>query len=372
MRRDEIPTPALVVDAPILEANISKMASYFAERHAKLRPHFKAHKCVEIARAQIKAGSTVGLTCATVQELEVLKDAGFGDVLLANEIATEDKADRVAAVGKGITVTVAADSHRQIDMLEEACARRGSSCGVLVDINVGLPRCGAEPERAPQLAERVLASSSLRFEGLMGYEGHCVLVGDRERRQEQALASMQRLLEAKEAVEAAGIEVRTVSAGGTGTYDITGNLDFVTEIQAGSYVLMDDAYDKLGLGFERGLHLLCTVISRASPALAVADGGLKALSTDHGMPAVVEFPEAKVAFLSDEHATIFVPPGEDGLEEGSKVCLTVAHIDPTINMHDELWVLDGDEVVDVWPVSARGYGQNRGVWHKSSGSTGGL
>ena len=357
MTRDEVPTPALVVDASVLDANISKMASYFANRKTKLRPHFKAHKCVEIARAQIAKGSTVGLTCATVRELEVLRQAGFPDVLLANEISTQDKAERVANVARDISVKVAVDSRRQIDLLEEACSQVGGECGVLVDINVGLPRCGIQPSRAPKLAQSVVDSPHLRFEGLMGYEGHCVLLEDPQLRRDNTLAAMDLLLEAKEAVEAAGIEVRIVSAGGTGTYDITGNLEFVTEIQAGSYVLMDDAYYKLGLGFERGLYLLCTVISRSSSAIAVADGGLKALSTDHGLPTVLESKEAKVAFLSDEHATILAPPDRSELEEGSKIHLTVTHIDPTINMHDELWVLDGEKVVDVWPIAARGYGR---------------
>lgn len=355
MRRDEIPTPALVIDASLLEANIKRMAAYFADRKANLRPHFKAHKCLRIADLQLREPATVGLTCATIRELEVLAGAGFGDVLVANEIADPDRADRLASVARRISVSVAVDSARQIDLLERACARAGTSCGVLVDVNVGMPRCGVQPHDAPELAKLVGAASHLRFEGLMGYEGHCVLLEDRQSRTNAALRAMERLLEAKDLIESAGGEVQTLSAGGTGTYDITGNVDGITEIQAGSYVLMDDAYAKLDLEFDQGIFLLCTVISRSSPALGVADGGLKALSTDHGMPSVVEAPDARVLFLSDEHATIQTGGGSAALEEGSKIHLTVAHIDPTINMHDELWVLRDDEVVDVWPVSARGY-----------------
>lgn len=368
MRRDEIPTPALVVDASVLESNIEKMAAYFADRRADLRPHFKAHKCLRIAELQLRHPATIGLTCATVRELEVLADAGVGDVLVANEIATQDKASRLASVASRISVTVAVDSPRQVDLLEEACSAAGSTCGVLVDINVGMPRCGIRPQEAPGLANLVEEAEHLRFEGLMGYEGHCVLIEDRERRRDAALQAMERLFEARDAVETAGLQVRTLSAGGTGTYDITGDMEGITEVQAGSYVLMDDAYAKLGLGFDKGLFLLCTIVSRPSPALAVADGGLKALSTDHGMPTVLEVPDASVLFLSDEHASIHTAAASDSLEEGSKIHLTVTHIDPTINMHDELWVLRDGEVTDIWPVSARGYATKNGPAYRETDS----
>ncbi len=363
---DEIPTPALTVDYPTLLKNVESMAAYFAGRKAKLRPHFKAHKCLRIAELQLRQPDTIGLTCATVRELEILVEAGFEDILLANEVSGFDKARRIAAAARRASVTVAVDSDRQVDLLEQACSSAGSHCKVLVDVNVGMPRCGVRPEDAPRLAKLVERSEHLEFDGLMGYEGHCVLVEDRQSRTKATQAAMERLMAAKEAVESEGLEVRTVSAGGTGTYDITGNFEGVTEIQAGSYVLMDDAYAKLDLAFERGLYLLCTVISRPSEALAVADGGLKALSTDHGMPTVVDSPGSTVLFLSDEHASISVgaqsAEGADTvLAEGSKVRLSVAHIDPTINMHDELWITEDGEVVDVWPVVARGYASRAAV-----------
>ncbi len=368
MKIEDIPTPALVVDASVLEDNIEKMAAFFVGRKARLRPHFKAHKCLQIAELQMKQPATLGLTCATVSELEVLASAGFDDVLVANEIATMDKAKRVAEVARRASVTIAVDSVAQIELLERAAAHAETSCGVLVDVNVGMPRCGVQPADAPRLAKLVDEAEHLRFEGVMGYEGHCVLIEDRENRRSMAAQAMQRLLEAKEAIEQAGLEVQTVSAGGTGTYDITGTIDGITEIQAGSYVLMDDAYAKLNLEFNQGIFLLCTVISRASPALAVADGGLKALSTDHGLPSVLEAPDAKVLFLSDEHATIHTPEDGEALKEGAKVRLSVTHIDPTINMHDELWIVRDGEVEDVWPVAARGYAQRTAAPNAGSGA----
>lgn len=384
MNLRELPTPALVIDFNVLRYNVDRMAKHFASVPAKLRPHFKAHKCIEIARLQRDTDSVVGFTCATVDEVEVLSEAGFDDLLLANEVASEDKARRLAEVGRGRRVIAAVDSQRQVELLERACRGAGSELGVVVDVNVGLPRCGVEPERSAALANRVASSDHLCFEGLMGYEGHCVLIEDRAARERCARSSMERLLRAVELVNEEGLEARIVSAGGTGTYDITGTLEGITEVQAGSYVLMDDAYAKLGLGFERGLFVLATVISRASSSIAVADAGLKALSTDHGLPEVVGCRGAKVLFLSDEHATIAVgsgtaaptsdaevpdrdaptpgirtwnarPPVAPTFEEGSLLLLSVPHIDPTINMHSTLFVVEGEEVVDSWPVAARGY-----------------
>jgi len=398
MRIADVPTPALVVNLAALRYNVEKMAAYFSTRPQKLRPHFKAHKCLEIAELQLAAGSAVGLTCATVYEAEVLAEAGYGDILLANEVASQDKAARLASLAAKSKITVAVDSGRQIELLEAACRTEGSRLGVLVDINVGLPRCGAPPQKAVELARAVGASDCLELEGIMGYEGHCVLIADRKSREAAARASVEILLEAKNSIEKEVGECRVVSAGGTGTYDITGDVPGVTEIQAGSYVLMDDEYAKLDLGFVQGLFLLTTVISSGSPNLAVADGGLKALSTDHGLPRVAGAPSAKVLFLSDEHATISTvgcsterpqegqghqeksdgteadhhppewisnPPVEPRFEEGSKLLLSVTHIDPTINMHDRLVVVEGEEVVDIWPVAARGWGArelgNRGT-----------
>lgn len=360
MQLDEIPTPALIADSDALERNIEKMASFFEDARAKLRPHFKAHKTSEILRRQLDAGACVGVTCATVYEGEICAAHGVEDILIANEPIGPGKAARCAALAAKAHLTVAADSHFGLQELSDAAVGAGgtTTIGVLADINVGMPRCGVRPEAAVELARLATELPGLEFRGVMGYEGHAVLMTDGEGREASARQAMQVLLDAKSLVEEAGIEVGIVSGGGTGTYNVTGAIEGITEIQAGSYALMDDAYLDLGLGFERAAWVLTTVISRPSSHLAIADGGLKAFAMDHGNPKLIGPGNGDVMFLSDEHATLRVDEGDFPL--GSKAILSIAHIDPTVNLHDEFWVLSGDEVSARWPVEARGYGVSPG------------
>ncbi len=330
MKTSQLTTPALVVDGPALEANLRTMAE--ALPGDRLRPHVKAHKCTALAARQAAQGH-VRFTCATIAEMEGMARSGLGeDLLLANEVAD---ATRLAALARaGARVTVAVDSEETI----AAVARAGIG-EVLIDVNVGLPRCGCRPEDAGRLAERARAAG-LTVRGVMGYEGHVVGLEDRTRRTELLGVSMSELMAARDQV---GGEV--ISAGGTGTYDIN---TWATEIQAGSYALMDTAYAKLGLPFLQALTVLSTVISVAE-GWVVADCGLKALGMDHGNPSVEG---AEVWFCSDEHLT-FVP--EDKLRVGDRIHVLPAHVDPTVAYHDQLHVVDGDLVLERWAVDLRGW-----------------
>jgi D-serine deaminase-like pyridoxal phosphate-dependent protein len=323
-------TPALLVDASALERNLATMAA--ALPGDRLRPHIKAHKCTALAARQAAYGHR-RFTCATVREMEGMARAGLGDdLLLANEVAD---ASRLGALTRdGVRVTVAVDSEETI-----AAAVRAGVPEVLVDVNVGLPRCGCRPEDAGRLADRARAVG-LRVRGVMGYEGHIVGLEDRATRVAMIEVSMAQLVRAHEDV---GGDV--VSAGGTGTYDLN---TWATEIQAGSYALMDTAYATLGLPFEHALSVLATVIS-VSSEWTVADCGLKALGMDHGNPTVEG---AEVWFCSDEHLT-FVP--ERPLRVGDRIRVLPAHVDPTVAYHEFLHVIDGDEVLDRWEVDLRGW-----------------
>ncbi len=234
----------------------------------------------------------------------------------------------------GVRVTAAVDSEETI-----AAAARAGVPEVLVDVNVGLPRCGCRPEDAGRLADRARAAG-LTVRGVMGYEGHIVGLEDRATRVAMIEVSMAQLARAHEDV---GGEV--VSAGGTGTYDLN---RWATEIQAGSYALMDTAYAKLGLPFEHALSVLATVIS-VSAEWTVADCGLKALGMDHGNPSVEG---GEVWFCSDEHLT-FTP--KRPLQVGDRVRVLPAHVDPTVAYHEFLHVVDGDDVIDRWPIDLRGW-----------------
>jgi D-serine deaminase-like pyridoxal phosphate-dependent protein len=324
-------TPALLVDLAAFDANLEAMTN--ALPGDRLRPHVKAHKSTAIAQRQAAAGHG-NFTCATIREVEVMAAAGLGaDLLLANEVADARRLGRVV-IEHGARVTVAVDSEATIE-----AAVAGGVTDVLIDVNVGLPRCGCDPEDAGRLAD-LARSQRLEVRGVMGYEGHVVGLADRAERVEKVAVAMELLVRA---AELAGGDV--ISAGGTGTYDIN---TWATEIQAGSYALMDTAYGQLDVPFQQALTVLATVIS-VSAKYAVADCGLKALSMDHGLPTI---DGAKVWFCSDEHIT-FAP--EARLRVGDRIKVIPAHVDPTVAVHDRLHVVAGDEVVDIWPVDMRGW-----------------
>ena len=318
------------MDASRLDANLGTMAE--ALPGGRLRPHVKAHKCTALAGRQKEAGHS-RFTCATVREMEGMAQAGFGDdLLLANEVAD---ATRLGALARaGVRVTLAIDSDATLD-----AAVRAGVPEVLIDVNVGLPRCGCRPEAAGRLADRARAAG-LGVRGVMGYEGHIVGVEDRATRASLLEDSMAQLI-----LAAGEVGGEVISAGGTGTYDLN---TWATEIQAGSYALMDTAYGKLGLPFAQALSILATVIS-VSAKWTVADCGLKALGMDHGDPTVEG---GDVWFCSDEHLT-FVPASP--LRVGDRVRVLPAHVDPTVAYHEFLYVVDGDEVVDRWDVDLRGW-----------------
>ena len=326
----QLTTPGLVVQCALLEANLTTMAD--ALPGARMRPHVKAHKCSALAARQAQLGHT-GFTCATITETEVLARSGLGDdLLLANEVVDAQRLGLL--VRQGARVTMAVDSE---EIIAAAVAARVPE--VLIDVNVGLPRCGCRPEDAGRLADRA-RQHGLTVRGVMGYEGHIVGLEDRSRRVELLEVSMALLQSAHEDV---GGDI--VSAGGTGTYDIN---HWATEIQAGSYALMDTAYGKLGLPFAQALSVLATVIS-VSSEWAVADCGLKSLGMDHGNPTV---DGATVLFCSDEHLT-FSPPQR--VRVGDRISVIPAHVDPTVAYHEYLHIADGEEVVDHWPVDMRGW-----------------
>jgi D-serine deaminase-like pyridoxal phosphate-dependent protein len=356
----EIPTPALVVDLAAMNRNIKRAADYFAARSCKLRPHFKAHKTPAIARRQLGAGQCTGLTCATVGEAEVvLQERLTRDVLIANEVLGPGKAARVAKMAGFADMIVAVDTEYGLADIAGAAVAAGVEVGVLVDVNVGLPRCGIAPgEPAVALAKRVDETKGVRFRGFMGYEGHVVAIEDRAEREQKATRAMDRLLSTASMARDQGMRVEIVSGGGTGTYDITGAMEGMTEIQAGSYVLMDTAYAKLDLPFEQAFTVLGTVLSRPRPEQLAADNGHKACSIDHGNPSVKGVEGANVLYLADEHVVVAVP-ADCALGVGDRIELWPSHIDPTINLHDVMYVVEGERVLDVWTIAARGYPEQR-------------
>jgi D-serine deaminase-like pyridoxal phosphate-dependent protein len=335
----DLQTPALLVDRSALQRNLTTMAVALPGR--RLRPHVKAHKSTALARLQAAAGHE-SFTCATIREVEAMAAAGLGaDLLLANEVLDMTRLGRVAEAGARVTAAV--DSTETVE-----AAAAGGVCEVVIDVNVGLPRCGCAVDDAGRLADLARARG-LEVRGVMGYEGHVMLVADVEDRRTQTEECMLRLLAAHAAV---GGDI--VSAGGTGTYAVN---TWANEIQAGSYALMDTAYGAVSdLPFEQALFVLGTVISRTPPAdgipgWAVVDVGLKSLGMDHGNPSISA---GTVWFCSDEHVT-WQPDDFDAVRLGDRVRVVPAHVDPTIALHERMWLVDSDDVVDQLPVDLRGW-----------------
>ena len=335
----ELATPALIIDVDALEKNLSLMA----ERHpgSKLRPHTKAHKCTEIARLQLSHSHT-NFTCATPREIIGMAAAGVGsDFLLANEVLDVDRLSALAKVSENARVTIAIDSLETINAAVRAGLR-----DVLIDVNVGLPRCGIAPELAGQLADTA-RKAGMTVRGVMGYEGHLMMVSSDEKRQQRVAESM---LSLKRAAQDVGGEI--ISAGGTGTWNMHDETG-INELQAGSYALMDTHYAQLKIPFVQACFVLGTVISRSKDRLVI-DVGLKSLSTDHGNPSVDDY---DVLFCSDEHTTL-VRKKDSGLSPaniGDKLFVKPSHLDPTMAMHSEAWITRGEKIIDCWQIDLRGW-----------------
>ncbi|MEM9467617.1 MAG: alanine racemase [Actinomycetota bacterium] len=325
------PTPCLVVDRSALEHNITTIGALLPGD--RLRPHVKAFKSTALAQRLADAGHR-NFTCATVREIEGMAAAGLGDdLLLANEVLDPDLLRRLAAVDGKITLAV--DSEEGV--------RRAAAAGirhVLIDVEVGLPRCGVDPDAAGGLADQARAAG-IDVRGVMGYEGHLMMVHDRQERIAKVERAMSRLLAA-----AADVGGDIVSAGGTGTYDVN---TWANEIQAGSFVVGDSQYGTLDLPFQQALFVECAVISKSDKGWLVANAGLKALGMDHGDPT---WSDGEVFFCSDEHITLS-SPDLDTIALDQRLRLVPAHVDPTIAKHETMWLVDGDETVDEFPVDLR-------------------
>lgn len=348
MQIADLDTPCLLLDLDEVEANIAKMAAFFAATPAKLRPHFKTPKTPEVARRQLAAGA-IGITVAKLGEAEVLAEAGLGPILMANQVVGRVKIDRLMALlAGGADVTVAVERQFNIDELTAGMARSGQRAAAIIEIDSGMHRCGtSSPAETVELA-RALVAAGIDYRGVMGYEGHAVLIADAAEREQKADASTSVVREHVEALAEAGLAPGIVSVAGTGTAMLSGTKPWVTEVQAGSYVFMDGRYQSVLPGeFASALTLLTTVIS-VRETYAVADAGLKSLTNEFGAPASRDG-SITAARLSEEHATL-TGEGIARLQPGDRLELVPSHGDTTLNLHDTYFVRRGDEVIDTWPI----------------------
>jgi D-serine deaminase-like pyridoxal phosphate-dependent protein len=349
-----VDTPSLLLDLDALKQNIQTMSSYFAGKRCRLRPHFKSHKCTRIAQLQMDAGA-VGITCAKLGEAEAVADAGIRNILIANQIVGPLKIARLVALCRRADPIVAVDSPENVKMLSSHAAAAGVTIGVLVEVDVGMGRCGVTPgQPALDLGTLVSSSPGLKFCGLQGYEGHCVDLRDAAERTTKTLASLKLLVGTRRLIESAGIAVNIVSGGGTGTYDINANHEGIDEVQAGSYAAMDWWYTDIRPEFRQAMSILATVISRPKPSLAVIDVGRKGMGAEWGPPRVKNMDAAKIAsYTSEEHLTIQLPD-DATVKVGDRLEIIPSHGCTTSNLYREFIVHQGGQKLESWPIDGSG------------------
>jgi D-serine deaminase-like pyridoxal phosphate-dependent protein len=357
----DVDSPALVIDADAMEANIRDMAAYFASAPAALRPHAKTHKSPIIARKQIDAGA-IGITCAKLGEAEALQQGGVRDILIANEIVGPRKIARLVRLARHCDIAVAVDNEENARQISDAAVAAGSTVRILVEVNIGMDRCGVEPgSQTLDLVKKVTSMPALTFFGFQAYEGHLVMYGSHDERAEKVHEAMTPLIETRRDVEKAGFDVTAISGGGTGTYDITAQIEGFDEIQAGSYVFMDAKYrtvDGPGEQFAPAIFLWSTVVSRPTADRAVLDIGLKTASPELGLPRFLDFEGTEITALSEEHAKVTLTDDDARqLKVGDQVRIQPGHVCTTVNLHDRYVVSRNGVVEAVWAVAGRGRSQ---------------
>ena len=345
LKKSEIPTPALLIDLDAFEFNLKLMADHIKQSGKQLRPHAKAHKCVEIARRQIAAGA-IGVCVATVPEAELMAAAGVPGLLLTSPLADPRKMARAVATGAMVVV----DHIVQVEWYNAVARAADRVAGVLIDLDVGDHRTGARPGQVKEIAKAIEQSSHLRFRGLQGYSvcgSHGSSPEERRRISQEVFAAVGAT---REALARLGVDSGILTGGSTGTWDIDTALPQVTELQAGSYVLMDIAYGKLNLPFRHALTILCTVVSTNHDGFVTVDGGFKAFSTDRGYgPQARSSAGSEYRWGGDEFGyldTVSKP------SLGVKIEFIPPHCDPTVNLYDRFYVCREDRVEEIWPVKS--------------------
>lgn len=350
MKLHHLDTPALILDKGAFDRNRRAMQALLENTTMKFRPHYKSHKCPAIARLQIADGAK-GITCAKLSEAEDLAACGVTDILIANQIVQPEKLSRVATLAGRCRLTLCVDSADNVLALEQALSAQEQILYCLVEYDIGMSRCGVESHaEVIELARLIDRQPHLRFEGIQAYAGQMSHEMDFSVRKAATLSIEQDLAALKSELEDAGLTVKEISGGSTGMVELKPGDSVYTEMQCGSYLFMDRAYRDMNLRFENALFLLTTVIS-TKPDRIVTDGGTKSLGMDQGTPVFVGY-ESYPPHMSEEHGQITVPGHTCKVND--KIRYIPGHCCTTINSHDRIYVVDGDDVVDVLTITSRG------------------
>ncbi|MFL5916926.1 MAG: alanine racemase [Gaiellaceae bacterium] len=350
--RSEVVTPALLLDLPAARRNITKMGERTREMTAELRPHIKVHKSPELARLQVEAGA-IGISTATVWEAIVMARSGLDGIFVVNTVAGREKLAALAELARDVEVMVAVDDAGNAADAAAAAREAGSTVGLVIELDTGMDRAGVDTtDEAVALAEEVVDLEGVRLAGVTGYEGHCSLTPERELRREREQKAMGFLVGTAEALRGRGLPCPIVSAGGTATWDWTGSYPGVTESQAGSYVVMDEFHGSMVGDFERAVTVAATVVSQPGDRLIVDAGNKSMGAPDLARIVGHELP----SFRFDEEHGVFDAADGTELRVGDVVELVPGYTPATVNWYDAYHVVEGDHVIDIWPVVPRGPG----------------
>jgi 3-hydroxy-D-aspartate aldolase len=358
--KEDIDTPALLLDLDVLDRNIAAMAALVAHTGIALRPHVKTHKSPLIARSQMAAGA-VGVCCAKVSEAEVMVAGGIPDVLITTPVAAPEKIRRLMPLARQATVAVVVDDIENVRHLSDAAGAEKVTLHVLVEIDVGQHRCGvAAGPAAADLADAIARLPGIKLRGFQGYHGALQQTVDLEQRRADIRRALDLLLESAQAARRRGHAIEVLTGGGTGSSATDISLGGLTELQPGSYVFMDCTYsrihwapDGVPLPFGNALSILTGVVSSTAPDRIIVDAGWKSASCDSGLPVLKSIAGAAFAFAGDEHGKISVPEGTR-ISAGDKLELLPSHCDTTVNLYDHYVCLRQGKVETLWPVAARG------------------
>lgn len=349
MKISEIETPAVIVDLDVLKKNMKTMEQILGKYPVRLRPHFKTCKTIEIAKMQMQAGA-VGMTTSKLAEAEVLAEAGFPNILIANQVIQKSKIKRLAELAGKTHLIVCVDQEENIYDLSKAATLAGTEIFIYVEFDIEMHRCGVSTyEEFYKLAKLITELPGITFSGIQAYAGHLSHEADQELVQKKVLAYEEQLMGLKKYVEERGIPVKDISGASTNTSRYKAGHGVYTELQPGSYVFVDQAYLPCKLPYEPSLFVLTTVISKSADRI-ILDVGAKGLGMDQVYPSVVTHPEDDYV-LSEEHFAVQNDKGIPYAEKiGDKVLMIPGHCCTTINLYKKLYVKQKDDIVAVWDV----------------------
>ncbi|MFX1567660.1 MAG: DSD1 family PLP-dependent enzyme [Promethearchaeota archaeon] len=351
--KDEISTPALVVDYNLMKKNIETMAKFAKEHHVGLRPHVKTHKCPIIGKMQLEAGAN-GICVARVGEAEVFAKNGFDDILIANEVVDLHQIERLVKLNKKSLVRVCVDSEKNIADLNRIAYKEGQKLEVLLEVDVGLGRNGVQAgDPALNLANSIKKKSHLKLVGLQGYEGHLISIIDPELRREKTEDSMNLLVKTRNLLNNNGFDISYLTASNTVTYKFSADYDGITELQPGTYVFNDEHYLELSPEFDIAVTVLSTVSNNPGKRIYSIDAGLKAATNDNGNPIFKYYPKSKIKVMTEEHSIVRTAP-KDRFEIGQKIEIYPSHICTTVNLYDFFTVVEEGHFKERWEILGRG------------------